>query len=47
MDVTREFVLDGSVTMVWGFEDEDEGYAVAILERMPDLQAHVPGLWSL
>lgn len=41
------FVLDGSVTMVWGFEDEDDEYAAAILEKMPELQAHVPSLWSL
>ena len=42
-----QFVLDGSVTMVWGFEDEADEYAEAILERMPDLQAHVPSLWPL
>jgi predicted nucleic acid-binding protein len=47
MDVTKEFVLDGSVTLVWGFEDEDDTYATAILDRMPDLQAHVPSLWPL
>lgn len=47
MDATKNFVLDGSVTMVWGFEDEADEYAEAILERMPDLQAHVPSLWPL
>jgi predicted nucleic acid-binding protein len=47
MDATDAFVLDGSVTMVWGFEDEADEYAEAILERMPDLQAHVPSLWPL
>jgi len=47
MDATNNFVLDGSVTMVWGFEDEADEYAEAILERMPDLQAHVPSLWPL
>ncbi len=47
MDATDAFVLDGSVTMVWGFEDEANEYAEAILERMPDLQAHVPSLWPL
>ena len=47
MDATKNFVLDGSVTMVWGFEDETDEYAEAILERMPDLQAHVPSLWPL
>jgi len=47
MDATGAFVLDGSVTMVWGFEDEADEYTGAILERMPDLQAHVPSLWAL
>jgi predicted nucleic acid-binding protein len=47
MDATSAFVLDGSITMVWGFEDEDDDYASAILDKMPDLQAHVPSLWTL
>jgi predicted nucleic acid-binding protein len=47
MDATDAFVLDGSVTLVWGFEDEDDEYAGAILDRMPELQAHVPALWHL
>ena len=47
MDAKDAFVLDGSITMVWGFEDEADDYAEAILGRMPDLQAHVPSLWSL
>ncbi len=47
MDVTNEFVLDGSVTLTWGFADEDDTYATAILEFMPELQAHVPSLWPL
>ena len=33
--------------MAWGFEDEADEYAEAILERMPDLQAYVPTLWPL
>lgn len=47
MDASNAFVLDGSVTMVWGFEDEDDAYAAALLDKMPDLQAHVPSLWPL
>lgn len=47
MDVGNAFVLDGSVTIVWGFDDEDDAYAMAILDRMPDLTAHVPSVWSL
>lgn len=42
-----EFVLDGSITMVWGFDDEADDYADSILDRMPELQAHVPALWPL
>lgn len=33
--------------MAWGFEDEGDSHATAILERMPDLQAFVPNLWPL
>ena len=47
MDSTRSFVLDGSVTIAWGFEDETDEYAAAILRRMPDLRACVPSLWPL
>ena len=35
------------MTLVWGFEDGADPYATAILERMPELQAHVPPLWPL
>src|SRR5262245_46498214 len=47
MDATNAFVLDGSVTMVWGFDDEADAYAEAILDNMPQLEAHVPSLWPL
>jgi predicted nucleic acid-binding protein len=47
MDVTDAFVLDGSVTLVWGFTDENDDYATAILDKLPDLQAYVPNLWPL
>jgi predicted nucleic acid-binding protein len=47
MDATNAFVLDGSITMVWGFEDESDADAEAILDNMPNLQAHVPSLWPL
>lgn len=39
--------MDGSVTMVWGFEDEADDYAAAILDRIPDHQAIVPSVWPL
>ena len=47
MDATNAFVLDGSITMAWGFDDEADAYAEAILDKIPDLQAHVPSLWPL
>jgi predicted nucleic acid-binding protein len=47
MDATDAFVLDGSVTLVWGFTDENDDYATAILDKLPDLQAYVPSLWPL
>ncbi len=47
MDATGAFVLDGSVTLVWGFDDEADDYAAALLDRMPGLQTIVPGVWPL
>ena len=47
MDASKAFILDGSVTLIWGFTDEDDDYATAILDEMPGLQAHVPNLWPL
>lgn len=44
---TDEFILDNSVTMVWGFDDEANPYAEAILDAMPSARAHVPVLWPL
>ena len=42
-----EFVLDNSVVMAWGFDDEADPDAEALLDRMPTLRAHVPTLWPL
>ena len=47
MDASPDFVLDGSIMLVWCFEDEHHEHASAILERMPGLRAHVPGVWPL
>ncbi len=47
MDRPAEFVVDNSITMVWGFEDEADPYAAAILDLMPGLRVHVPALWPL
>jgi predicted nucleic acid-binding protein len=47
MDAANSFVLDASVTAAWGFDDEADDYASAILDRMPELQAYAPSLWPL
>lgn len=47
MNAANTFVLDGSVALVWGFDDEADTYAEAILDQTPTLQAHVPSLWPL
>ncbi len=41
------FVLDGSVTLAWLFQDEQDPYADAIIARLPDLEMLVPRLWHL
>ena len=40
-----DFVLDNSVTMAWGFDDESDPYADAILAPMHGLKAIVPAIW--
>lgn len=47
MSDTEEFILDNSVAMAWGFEDEAEPYAKALLDLMPTARAYVPSLWPL
>ncbi len=41
------FVLDNSIVMAWSFEDENDEYADAVLERLADTRAVVPALWPL
>jgi predicted nucleic acid-binding protein len=41
------FVLDASIALSWCFEDEGEGQAVLILERLLQEEAVVPSLWAL
>jgi predicted nucleic acid-binding protein len=40
-------VIDCSVTMSWGFPDEDNPYAQSVLRALPALSAAVPSLWPL
>jgi predicted nucleic acid-binding protein len=39
------FVLDASLTVVWGLEDEDEVIADATLQLLETEPAHVPAIW--
>lgn len=41
------FVVDNSVVMAWCFEDEAAGYADAVLDRLTQGEALVPGIWPL
>src|ERR1700722_8005691 len=43
----RAFVLDGSVTLVWVFEDETDAYAESVLDALVEKLAIVPGVWPL
>ena len=47
MESMKEFVLDGSVTMAWYFQDEMSDYADAVRDGMDRSQAVVPSLWPL
>jgi predicted nucleic acid-binding protein len=41
------FVLDGSVALVWAFEDETDAYAEAVADSLVKVKALVPALWPL
>lgn len=41
------FVLDCSIAISWCLVDEDDDYANAVLDLMPDATAFVPEIWSL
>jgi len=44
---TPQFVLDNSVVMAWCFEDEEKGYAEAVLDSLEAGEAMVPAIWPL
>ena len=44
---TPQFVLDNSVVMAWCFEDEEKGYAEAVLDSLEAGEAVVPAVWPL
>jgi predicted nucleic acid-binding protein len=41
------FVLDCSISISWCLVDEDDDYANAVLNLMPEATAFVPEIWSL
>jgi len=41
------FVLDASVALSWGFEDETTPYTEAVLEALAECEAVVPAVWPL
>jgi predicted nucleic acid-binding protein len=41
------FVLDGSVTLAWLFQDEKDPYADAVIAKFPRAVMLVPRLWHL
>lgn len=43
----RIFVLDGSITIAWLFEDEADAYAEAVEDSLIESTAVVPSLWYL
>jgi predicted nucleic acid-binding protein len=43
--VEPSFVLDASVTAVWAFSDEEDSYAMSVLEGIEEHPAAVPVLW--
>ena len=42
-----EFVLDASVALAWGFEDEANPYTDAVLEALVEAEAFAPAVWPL
>ena len=41
------FVLDASVTLAWGFEDEANSYTDGVLEALARAQALTPLIWPM
>jgi predicted nucleic acid-binding protein len=44
---SRTFVLDGSITLAWLFEDEADAYVEAVENSLMAASAVVPSLWYL
>jgi predicted nucleic acid-binding protein len=44
---TPGLVVDASVTLAWAFEDEADPYPEAVLDRLAEVAALVPAIWTL
>ena len=48
MEETKDgFVLDCSVTMTWGFDDEATAYTNSVRDSLANVRAIVPALWPV
>ena len=47
MNTIEGLVLDTSVAVAWGFEDEQNAYAEAVLRQVLASGAYVPAIWPL
>ncbi|HEY64976.1 MAG TPA: type II toxin-antitoxin system VapC family toxin [Caldilineae bacterium] len=47
MRASNAFVLDASVALAWGFEDETNPYTEAVLDALAEGEAFVPTIWPL
>ena len=45
--MAERFVVDNSVVMAWCFEDQASRYSDAVLDRLVETEALVPGIWPL
>jgi len=45
--MSARFVVDNSIVMAWCFQDEENGYAEAVLDSLENGEAVVPAVWPL
>lgn len=41
------FVIDNSVVMAWGFQDQTNKYTEAVLDKLETAVAYAPAIWPL
>lgn len=42
-----QFVIDNSVVMAWGFQDQTNKYTEAVLDKLATSIAYAPAIWPL